>query len=95
MSIAQPATSRALPASAGRRPLVGVVGAGQLARMLYQTAIALDIELHVLAAHADDGAARIAADVLVGPRTPVRRCSRWPPTATSSPSTTSWSPPSS
>jgi len=48
------------------RPAVGVVGGGQLARMMYQAAISLDVELRVLAATASDSAARIAHDVTVG-----------------------------
>ena len=38
---------------------VGVVGAGQLARMMQQAAIPLDITLVVLAASEDDGAAKV------------------------------------
>ena len=48
------------------QPVVGVVGAGQLARMMYQAAISLDVELRVLAATSADSAARIAHDVTVG-----------------------------
>ena len=43
-----------------------MVGAGQLARMTHQAAIALGQSLRVLAEHADDGAALVAADVRVG-----------------------------
>lgn len=39
------------------RPTVGIVGAGQLARMCWQAAIALDVRLRVLAARDDDAAA--------------------------------------
>lgn len=45
---------------------VGVVGAGQLARMMAQAAIPLDIRLVLLAADANDGAARVVRDVIVG-----------------------------
>jgi 5-(carboxyamino)imidazole ribonucleotide synthase len=45
---------------------VGIVGAGQLARMMYQAAIPLAIPVRVLAARDDDGAARIARDVMIG-----------------------------
>lgn len=48
----------------GRR--VGVVGAGQLARMMAQAAIPLDIHLVLLAADANDGAAQVVRDVIVG-----------------------------
>ncbi len=47
-------------------PIVGMVGAGQLARMTHQAAIALGQSLRVLADTADDGAALVAADVVVG-----------------------------
>src|SRR5581483_6547004 len=47
-------------------PIVGMVGAGQLARMTHQAAIALGQSLRVLAASAADGAALVAADVVVG-----------------------------
>jgi 5-(carboxyamino)imidazole ribonucleotide synthase len=47
-------------------PVVGMVGAGQLARMTHQAAIALGQSLRVLADSADDGAALVAADVVVG-----------------------------
>ncbi|SHN35618.1 5-(carboxyamino)imidazole ribonucleotide synthase [Cryptosporangium aurantiacum] len=50
-------------------PVVGMVGAGQLARMTHQAAIALGQSLRVLAADPDDGAALVAADVLIGDHT--------------------------
>ena len=48
------------------RPVVGMIGGGQLARMTAQAAIGLDIRLRVLADSADNSAAQIAADVAVG-----------------------------
>lgn len=45
---------------------VGVVGAGQLARMMAQAAIPLDIKLVLLAADANDGAAQVVPDVIIG-----------------------------
>ncbi|MGA8116470.1 MAG: 5-(carboxyamino)imidazole ribonucleotide synthase [Actinocatenispora sp.] len=50
-------------------PVVGMVGAGQLARMTHQAAIALGQSLRILAASPDDGAALVAPDVLVGSHT--------------------------
>ena len=47
-------------------PVVGMVGAGQLARMTHQAAIALGQSLRVMAESADDGAALVAHDVVVG-----------------------------
>lgn len=49
-----------------RRPAVSIVGAGQLARMMAQAAIPLDIRIVLLAARADDGAAQVVPDVSVG-----------------------------
>src|SRR5882757_10944510 len=43
-----------------------MVGAGQLARMTQQAAIALGQSLRVLAESPDDGAALVCADVVVG-----------------------------
>ncbi len=48
------------------RPVVGMVGGGQLARMTAQAAIALDVRLRVLAASPEESAAQIAADVVLG-----------------------------
>jgi 5-(carboxyamino)imidazole ribonucleotide synthase len=47
-------------------PVVGMVGAGQLARMTHQAAIALGQSLRILADSPDDGAALVANDVEVG-----------------------------
>ncbi|MBF6599996.1 MAG: 5-(carboxyamino)imidazole ribonucleotide synthase [Dehalococcoidia bacterium] len=47
-------------------PIVGIVGAGQLARMLYQAAIPLAIPIRLLAASETDSAARVAHDAATG-----------------------------
>ncbi|MBI3964716.1 MAG: ATP-grasp domain-containing protein, partial [Chloroflexi bacterium] len=47
-------------------PVVGIVGAGQLARMTLQAAISLDVPVALLAARADDGAAKVSPTVMVG-----------------------------
>ena len=47
-------------------PVVGMVGAGQLARMTHQAAIPLGQSLRLLADSPDDGAALVAHDVVVG-----------------------------
>jgi 5-(carboxyamino)imidazole ribonucleotide synthase len=47
-------------------PVVGMVGAGQLARMTHQAAIALGQSLRILADSPADGAALVAADVQLG-----------------------------
>jgi 5-(carboxyamino)imidazole ribonucleotide synthase len=47
-------------------PVVGMVGAGQLARMTHQAAIALGQSLRVLAASPTDPAALVCADVRLG-----------------------------
>jgi 5-(carboxyamino)imidazole ribonucleotide synthase len=59
--------SRSHPA--GRLPVVGMVGAGQLARMTHQAAIALGQSLRVLAADPADPAALVCADVHAGAAT--------------------------
>ena len=48
---------------------VGVIGGGQLARMLLEDASRLGIEATILAEHADDGAAKEASRVLLGSAT--------------------------
>lgn len=45
---------------------IGIVGAGQLARMTIQAAIPLDISIRLLAASPEDGAALVASDVMLG-----------------------------
>lgn len=47
-------------------PAVGMVGAGQLARMTHQAAIGLGVDFRVLAAHPQQSAARVCADVAIG-----------------------------
>lgn len=52
--------------AATQLPTVGVIGAGQLARMTHQAAIALGQSLRVLAADPAESAAAVAADVRLG-----------------------------
>jgi 5-(carboxyamino)imidazole ribonucleotide synthase len=52
-----------------RTPLVAMVGGGQLARMTHQAAIALGQTLRVLATAADDPAAQVTPDVVIGSHT--------------------------
>ena len=47
-------------------PVVGVIGGGQLARMMQQPAIALGIGLRVLATSIEDSAAQAVRDVRLG-----------------------------
>ncbi|MBV8540377.1 MAG: 5-(carboxyamino)imidazole ribonucleotide synthase, partial [Pseudonocardiales bacterium] len=47
-------------------PVVGMVGAGQLARMTHQAAVALGQSLRVLATGPDEPAALVASDVVCG-----------------------------
>lgn len=49
-----------------RTPVLGIVGAGQLARMTYQAIIGLDVHLKVFADREGDSAATVASDVTVG-----------------------------
>ncbi|MEO8328692.1 MAG: 5-(carboxyamino)imidazole ribonucleotide synthase [Candidatus Nanopelagicales bacterium] len=47
-------------------PVVGVIGGGQLARMMQQPAIALGVHLRLLAESPDDSAAQVIHDVVTG-----------------------------
>jgi 5-(carboxyamino)imidazole ribonucleotide synthase len=51
------------------RPVVTMIGGGQLARMTHQAAIALGQTLRVLAVSADDPAAQVTPDVVLGAHT--------------------------
>ena len=50
----------------GHAPVVGMVGAGQLARMTHQAGISLGLSLRLLAEGPNDSAAQVAAGVVVG-----------------------------
>jgi 5-(carboxyamino)imidazole ribonucleotide synthase len=50
-------------------PALGIVGAGQLARMMVEAASELGVRTVVLAARADDAAAPVASEVLLGEAT--------------------------
>src|SRR5215470_18008933 len=50
-------------------PIVGMVGAGQLARMTHQAAVGLGQSLRIMAGSPDDGAALVAPDVVTGDHT--------------------------
>ncbi|HYB83015.1 MAG TPA: 5-(carboxyamino)imidazole ribonucleotide synthase, partial [Mycobacterium sp.] len=53
----------------GSGPVVAMVGGGQLARMTHQAAIALGQTLRVLATAADEPAAQVTPDVVIGSHT--------------------------
>jgi 5-(carboxyamino)imidazole ribonucleotide synthase len=63
---ASAAAESARLAAPARPPVVGMVGAGQLARMTAAAAIGLGIRFRVLAAAADDSAAQVCAEAPVG-----------------------------
>lgn len=52
-------------------PLVAMVGGGQLARMTHQAAIALGQNLRVLATSADESAAQVTPNVVIGSHTDI------------------------
>ena len=52
--------------SVGRQPVVGMVGAGQLARMTAAAAVGLGVRFRVLAAAPDESAAQVCADTVLG-----------------------------
>jgi 5-(carboxyamino)imidazole ribonucleotide synthase len=58
-------------------PVVGVVGAGQLARMMQQAAIGLGIPLRLLAEHPDGSAAQVITDSRVGDYTDLETLRAW------------------
>jgi 5-(carboxyamino)imidazole ribonucleotide synthase len=68
LRLAQVTTAvRTSPGGGGARPpVVGMVGAGQLARMTAAAAIGLGIRFRVLAGTADESAAQVCADTVLG-----------------------------
>ena len=54
------------PSGPGDFPVVGVVGGGQLARMMQPPAVALGVRLRLLADSASDSAAQVIPDTVVG-----------------------------
>jgi 5-(carboxyamino)imidazole ribonucleotide synthase len=56
----------AVPSTPSASPKVAMVGAGQLARMTHQAAIAMGQSLRVLAADGTDPAAQVSPDVVIG-----------------------------
>ena len=60
------------------RPVVTMIGGGQLARMTHQAAIALGQTLRVLAVSPDDPAAQVTPDVVIGAHTDPTRCAARP-----------------
>ena len=48
---------------------VGIIGGGQLARMMYTASIPLGIRVRLLSASADDSAAQVIGDVTIGEHT--------------------------
>jgi 5-(carboxyamino)imidazole ribonucleotide synthase len=64
---AQVSTAVRLSSAAdGRPPIVGMIGAGQLARMTTAAAVGLDVSFRVLAAAPDESAAQVCADTVLG-----------------------------
>lgn len=63
--------------SAVQPPVVGVVGAGQLARMLQQAAIGLGVPLRLLAAASNESAAQVIVDTRVGDFTDLSVLRSW------------------
>ena len=60
------AVRAAATAGESRPPVVGMIGAGQLARMTAAPAIGLGIGFRVLAAAPDESAAQVVADTVLG-----------------------------
>ncbi|WP_281352723.1 5-(carboxyamino)imidazole ribonucleotide synthase [Mycobacterium botniense] len=66
----------AVPSSRSGGPVVAMIGGGQLARMTHQAAIALGQTLRVLALTADDPAAQVTPDVVIGSHTDLQALRR-------------------
>jgi len=49
-----------------KRPVIGIVGAGQLALMMFEASLRMDLDIHVLATNADDPALRVVPCGRVG-----------------------------
>ena len=49
-----------------KRPVIGIVGAGQLALMMFEASLRMDLDIHVLATNADDPALRVVSHTRVG-----------------------------
>src|SRR5574337_1525381 len=62
-------TMNPVPNAPAAAPQVAMVGGGQLARMTHQAAIALGQRLRVLAVAADEPAAQVTPDVVIGSHT--------------------------
>ena len=66
----RPPTSTSPGAARRRRPdgqyTVGIIGGGQLARMMHQAAISLGIRIRLLATAPDESAAQVMGDVTIG-----------------------------
>jgi len=60
-----------------KTPVVGVVGGGQLARMMQQAAIGLGVPLRLLAEAADSSAAQVITDTVVGDYTDLATLAAW------------------
>ncbi|SRX91791.1 putative phosphoribosylaminoimidazole carboxylase ATPase subunit PurK (air carboxylase) (AIRC) [Mycobacterium tuberculosis H37Rv] [Mycobacterium shimoidei] len=60
-----------VPSTPTTAPQVAMVGGGQLARMTHQAAIALGQSLRVLVADADDPAAQVSPNIVVGSHTDI------------------------
>ena len=63
-SALRPETGLDLPPD--RPPRVGIIGGGQLARMMAQAAVSLGVEVHVLAGSSDEGVPGVFASVTTG-----------------------------
>lgn len=61
----------------GSEPVVGVIGGGQLARMMAQAAVDLPVHLRVLAATTDDCAVAVVPDVVIGKPADVEAVARF------------------
>lgn len=66
MSVGEATTSSVPSLPSDRAPRVGIIGGGQLARMMAQAAVSLGVEIHVLAGASDEGVPGVFASVTIG-----------------------------
>ena len=51
--------------SEARAPIVGIIGGGQLARMMFQAGLSLGIDVHILRSESDESLNKVAKEITV------------------------------
>lgn len=66
MSVGEVTASSRPSLPSDRAPRIGIIGGGQLARMMAQAAVSLGVEIHVLAGASDEGVPGVFGSVTIG-----------------------------